>query len=371
MRGGEDEPASVQAVLRFVRLRIKAEWRSCPCESRANSNDRLQVQAFALPSAHPEGFPPLEDEPAFDPARHLAIEAPDRVYTLADFGYSDEDIAACPSATAATSAFRILSDEGIACLQEVTRRLEPYARGIERISRMVRSGVYQSRFLRDFCLSPDLAEAMSEICRTPLLPHTMPHQLGHLNFAPEEVGENVDKWHTDKLRFDFVLFVTDPAKIAAGEFEYFRGTKQEVADLSAKGRPLPADRIVSVAPPGPGYAVMQQGNMVVQRAKALAAQGERIALVNGFVPADLSYPDFTRFDQLYLADPPHIATSEYARHIAWMRRELLQSQLQGSLFSSDRAHFADRLAAVAELLSKAAQEIRAAGNAKMEHFGDG
>ncbi len=212
---------------------------------------------------------------------------------------------------------------------------------------------------------------MSEICGTPLLPHTMPHQLGHLNFAPEEVGENVDKWHTDTLRFDFVLFVTDPTKIAGGEFEYFHGTKHEVAELSAKGRPLPEAKIVSVAPPGPGYAVMQQGNMVVHRAKGLAARCERITLVNGYVPADLSHPDFTRFDQLFLADPPHIAASEYARHIAWMGRELLDSQLRGSLFSSDRAYFADALEDVAELLSNAAQEIRAAGSAKMEHFGDG
>ena len=111
--------------------------------------------------------------------------------------------------------------------------------------------------------------------------------------------------------------------------------------------------------------------MVVHRAKALAAQGERITLVNGYVPADLGYPDFTRFDQLFLADLPHVAASEYARHIAWMGRALLESQLLDSLFSSDRAHFADTLEKVAELLSNAAQEIRAASRTTMEHFGDG
>ncbi len=342
-----------------------------PTEAEQSSMTDPTARPLPFPPSHPEGFPPLEDEPTFDPGRHLALEAPDRIFTLTDFGYSDAEAAACPSALAATSAFRILSDEGVACLQEVTRRLEPYARGIERISRMVRGGVYQSRFLRDLCFSPELAEAMSGICKTRLLPHTMPHQLGHLNFAPQEVGENVDKWHTDTLRFDFVLFVTDPTKIAGGEFEYFHGTKHEVAELSAKGRPLPEDKIVSVAPSGAGYGVMQQGNMVVHRAKALTAPGERITLVNGYVPADLSYPDFTRFDQLFLADPPHVATSEYARHVAWMGRELLESQLQGNPFSSDRAYFAERLEAVAELLSKAAEEIRSAGSAKMEHFGDG
>lgn len=332
---------------------------------------RPTARDLAFPTSQPDGFPSLRNEPPFDPARHLALEKPDEVFTLKDFGYSDEDVADCPSGIAATSAFRVLSDEGVACLQHVTRELEPYARGIERISRMVRGGVYQSKFLRDLCLSRDLARAMSEICEIQLLPHSMPHQLGHLNYAPLDVGENVDKWHVDTLRFDFVLFVTDPAAISGGEFEYFRGTKTEVADLSARKQALPDDRIVSVSPPGPGYAVMQQGNMVVHRAKALTAPGERITMVNGYVPADLGYPDYTRFDQLFLADPPHIAASEYARHVSWMARELLDAQVSECRFSPDREMFADQLEAVAQLLANAAQDIRGAERAKMEHFGDG
>lgn len=325
---------------------------------------------LAFPDGRPDGFPVLTNEPEFDAARHLALEAPGEIYTLQDFGYSAAEIAASPSAVAATSAFRMLSDEGVACLQEVARQLEPYARGIERISRMVRGGVYQSTFLRDFCRSPELAEAMSAICRTPLLAHTIPHQLGHLNYAPEAVGENVDKWHVDTLRFDFVLFVTDPTRIDGGEFEYFRGTRHEVAELTREGGEIPRDRVVSVAPPGPGYAVMQQGNLVVHRAKALASPGERITLVNGYVAADLRYRDYTRYDQLYLADPPHVATSEYARHVAWMGRELLERQLAGAAFTADRERFAGELEAVARLLGEAAQEIRDADAATMEHFGD-
>lgn len=325
---------------------------------------------LAFPDGRPDGFPVLADEPEFDAARHLAIEAPAEIYTLEDFGYGEDEIAASPSAIAATSAFRMLSDEGVACLQQVARKLEPYARGIERISRMVRGGVYQSSFLRDFCRSPELAEAMSAICATPLLAHTIPHQLGHLNYAPETVGENVDKWHVDTLRFDFVLFVTDPTRIAGGEFEYFRGTRHEVAELTRGGGEIPRDRVVSVAPPGPGYAVMQQGNLVVHRAKALAAPGERITLVNGYVAADLRYRDYTRYDQLFLADPAHVATSEYARHVAWMGRELLEQQLAGGAFTADRAHFAAELEAVARLLGEAAEEIRTADAATMEHFGD-
>ena len=323
-----------------------------------------------FPTPHPEGFPTLKSEPEFDPARHLAIEKPDQVISLEELGYSDADCSDCPTGMAVTSPFRLLSDEGIACLQEVTRLLEPYARSNERIPRLVRGGVYQSKFLRDFCLSPDITDAISEICDAPMLPHTMPHQLGHLNYNPLTIGKNVDKWHADTLRIDYVMFVTDPNAVEGGEFQYFNGTKHEVAELNKSGRPLPEERIVSPEFPGAGYVVLQQGNMVVHRAKALAAEGERVTLVNGYVPQDLSHPDYTRFDQLYLADPANIAASEYARHVAWMGKEALARQLDSFNFSEDRKAFAQSLNEVAQLLANAAHQMETADQAKMEHFGD-
>ena len=77
--------------------------------------------------------------------------------------------------------------------------------------------------------------------------------------------------------------------------------------------------------------------------RRLSAPGERITLVNGYVPAQLNYPDYTRYDQLYLADPANIATSEYARHIAWMGREALAAQIDDFEFSADREKFASQL----------------------------
>jgi len=325
---------------------------------------------LAFPDIRPTGFPALTSEPQFDPARHLALEMPETIISLADLGYSAAEQAACPSDLGITSSFRILSDEGVSCLQEVARNLAPYARKVERISRMVRGGVYQSNFLQDFCCSPEVADVISRISGTPQIPHSIPHQLGHLNYNPEAVGENVDKWHTDTLRFDYVLFVTDPNLIAGGEFDYFQGTKSELEQLKAAGQPVPATRIKSPSVPGAGYAVLQQGNMVVHRARALRAAGERITLVNGYVPADLSVADFTRFDQLYLADPEHIAASEYARHIAWWGQQMLTSQVNAPAFETDRSQIAGRLEDVCRLLGEAAGQIRAADDARMEHFGD-
>jgi len=329
------------------------------------------ASTLEFPSVCPEGFPLLEREPVFDPARHLALERPEEIVTLRDLGYVPEEIAACPTELGITSCFRVLSDEGIACLLEVARSLAPYIRGVERISRMVRGGAYHSRFLRDLCLSPDVTQWISEICEAPMAPHSIPHQLGHLNYNPLKLGENVDKWHVDTLRIDYVMFVTDPNAVEGGEFQYFRGTKHEVKALHRAGQKLPDERTITPRLPGPGYAVLQQGNMVVHRATGLRRPAERITMVNGYVPGDPNVPDYTRFDQLFLADPPHIAASEYARHAAWVGRERLQAFIDRSVYSADRGALAAELEAVAAYLSKAGADIRDAGNAPMEHFGDG
>lgn len=324
-----------------------------------------------FPSTFPSGFPPLTREPKFDAAKHLALEMPEKITSLQELGYSAEAAAACPSNLGITSTFRILSEEGAACLLEVARSLTPYVRAAGvRVPRMVRGGVYHSKFLRDFCTAPELTEMISKLCDAPMHPHTIPHQLGHLNYNPLEVGRNVDKWHVDTLRVDFVLFVTDPNVIEGGEFEFFNGTVDEVRALREAGKDLPEEKIMQASLPGAGYGVLQQGNMVVHRAKGLREEGERITLVNGYVPADVSYPDFSRFDQLSQVDPDNIAASEYARHVAWMGREALNGEIEMFQFSPDRKAYADRLDRVAAQLSEAAAQLRSEDVAKMDHFGD-
>jgi hypothetical protein len=318
----------------------------------------------------PPGFERLADEPLFDPAIHLALEKPQQIVTLSELGYDDDSIADCPSDFAVSSVFRVLSDEGAAYLYDVVKKLEAYATRNARIERNVRGGVYRSKFLRDLCLSPDINNFLSEICGVDLMPHTIPHQLGHINFNPREVGKNVDKWHADTLRYDYVMFVTDPNAVEGGAFQYFNGTKEQMANLKAANRPVPLELVRSPEMPGAGYAIMQQGNMVVHQAKGLTAPGERITMVNGYVAADAATPDYTRYDQLVLADPEQVVTSEFVRHIAFQGKQLLEQQLTDSRFSADRQYYADQLDQVACMLADAAFQIRNAENAEMEHFGD-
>ena len=314
----------------------------------------------------PDGFEALKDEPSFNPARHLALEMPEVIESLADFGYDEEAIAACPSDFAVTSVFRVLSDEGAACLRAVCDQLEAFTTSNARIERNVRGGVYRSRFLRDLCLSPDVTDFMSKIAKLPLAPHSIPHQLGHLNYNPLQIGKNVDKWHVDTLRYDYVMFVTDPQSVKGGAFQYFRGTKDEVARLKAEGRDLPQDKIVSPVMPGAGYAVLQQGNMVVHQAKGLEEEGKRITMVNGYVAADPRIEDYSRYDQLSLVDPAHIVTAEYARHETARVHNLIRQ----AGFDKDRQIYIQSLREAARRLEQAASIIEKADSAQIEHFGD-
>lgn len=329
------------------------------------------AEELLFPSNLPHGFMSLPETTVFDPSVHLQLEKPTEVYALADLGYSPEDIASCPTTFGATSVFRILSDEGAAALLDVARQLEAFTTSNARIARNVRGGAYRSKFLRDLCLCPEVTAFMSDICGIPLLPHTIPHQLGHLNYNPETVGENVDKWHVDTLRIDYVMFVTDPKSVKGGEFQYYKGTKDEFLARKKSGEPLDETKVVSPNMPGPGYAILQQGNMVVHRAKGLSAPGERITMVNGYVPRDVRFPDFSRFDQLTLADPAHIVGAEYLRHRQWMMRERLAAQIADFEFHDDTDAMADELSAMAADMTEVAAQLRAAGQAEIEHFGDG
>ena len=322
-------------------------------------------------NTRPIGYEPLLSEPLFNPSVHLALERPAQVVGLSEFGYTNDEIADCPSDFAVTNIFRILSEEGVACLYEVAKQLEAFTTSNPRIERCTRGGVYRSQFLQDLCQCPEITDFISDFVGVKLLPHTMPHQLGHLNYAPKTVGENIDKWHVDTLRYDYVMFVTDPTRQKGGEFQYFKGTKSEAETARKKGIPLPAEKIVSPKMPGAGYAIMQQGNMVVHQAKALAEIGERITMVNGYIPADPRFPDYTRYDQLTFADPLQIATTEYSRHIALHAQRLIDSLIvDEDPFGKDRAFYGEQLNKLSLLFGDAAKAIKNHDKAEIEHFGD-
>ena len=300
--------------------------------AHGNKQARL-AEALGFPHQIPSGYVELDDEPRFDPSRHLAFTRPERTWMLADFGYDKGTIAASASPVAVAGPFRVLSDEGAKTARAVAQRLSELSRRSDRTASYLAGGVYRSRFLRDLFTSPELATFISSIAGTALAPHSMPSQQVYVNYAPEDITRHVDIWHTDSIGFDIVLMVTDPKAITGGLFQFFRGTREEAARLLAapvdgliKGSSveLPTDRIEALPFPGPGYALFQQGNLVIHRATRLMTKGERITMVPGFVARDTRFEDPTNVGSIVNWGEPGIP-AELARHKAWLAHSRLES----------------------------------------------
>ncbi len=293
--------------------------------------------AVPFPDTLPDGYAWFADEPKFDPTTHLQLEQPEEIVLLTDLGYSADEIQGKATAMAASAPFRMLSDEGAQVMLDVGRRLRAFHKPAgDRIERMTRGGCYRSRWLRDFCLSPELTEHMAAIYGVPVHPHAMPLHLGHLNYEPTKINTAVDKWHHDTLPLDFVLMVTDPNEMAGGEFEYFLGTKADAAALAANSDTPPRDRVVAPTFPGPGYAIALHGDMVVHRAAPLSNLAERITMVNGYVAADRTSDDQSRSIDLIGVDDPACLWTEWAKFAAWRTEGRIAKLIADLPFTTDR-----------------------------------
>lgn len=328
----------------------------------------MTTAALPFPANQPKGYEWFDAEPEFDERVHLQLEAPEHTRSLKEFGYSDEVIATKASPVAVSSPFRILSEEGAAVLLSVARRLRQHATSCERIDNLVRGGCYRSRFLRDLCTNASLTQLMCDIYQTDVAPHTMPLQLGHMNFSPNDLSKAVDKWHYDTLPLDIVMMVTDPNKIAGGRFEYFVGTKEEMAELAKQGKTPPVSRVVAPEFNGAGYAIALHGNMVVHRGGPLEKAAERISMVNGYVSTLPNVDDQQRHSQLRAVDDPEVLYTEWAKHAAWRGRERLNSLLQEMDFTSDRKQIASQLKEAIEDVNLAIAEISDDNVASIDHF---
>ncbi len=323
-----------------------------------------------FPSCLPDGYQYFDEEVEFDPDRHLQLEPPQDTVRLSDLGYDAETIKECPTDLAISGAVRLLSDEGVRIMRDTARSLRKYAVNCERIENMVRGGAYQSRFLRGFCLCGEVTEFISDIFGAPVSPHTMPLHLGHLNYAPDDLNRPVDKWHHDTLSLDYVLMLSDPDQLSGGEFQYFMGTREQAKEISDKGDSIPSERIVSPRFPGAGYAFALHGNMVVHRGASLTRPGERITLVNGYVPLNTEIDDVCRFPDLSLVDPHHVLFAEWARHKAWLSIGRLQTLVDEIPFTDDKRVITNYLRDAIHDVETAISDINDTETASMLHYGD-
>lgn len=325
--------------------------------------------AVPFPTVQPPGYVRLTDEPTFDPAVHLQLEAPSEIIMLADLGYDADEIAAKATPVAASSPFRVLSAEGAAVLLDVARQLRQFVRPAgDRIENMLRGGCYRSKWLRDLCISQELSNHLEAIYGIAIAPHPMPVHLGHMNFEPSSIDHAIDKWHHDTLPLDFVMMVTDPDEVDGGRFEYFVGTKHEAAELASHGETPPAERTVAPDFPAPGYAIALHGNMVVHRAGPLFSLDERISMVNGYVALDTQLDDQSRSADLFVVDDHEVLFTEWAKMAAWRSQERLSAVVESMPFTSDKDAVVAELERAIEDTQRAIDEMRA-GARSMEHYG--
>lgn len=327
------------------------------------------MKTLDFPADKPDAYIRLNNEPAFDAARHLALEKPAAALSLEDLGYGGDDIAMCPSSVAVTAPFRIFSDEGLAVAQDLaaqmkSNRNEASGTGKNRLGSYIRGAGYRSQFMRDFCECPELLEFLSEITGAPLARHTVPAVACGINYAPEDISKAVDTWHVDSVSFDAVILLTDPNSFRGGQFQYFRGTKMEGESILGGGgeagstAELPPERITGVDFPAAGYGFVQQGNMVFHRACRLLEKAERITLLPSFVALNDKTDGTNVSAMTKWGDPGLLA--ELARHEAWLAESRLRRIIDDLPLNAAPEQIAAALDSAAAGLNRCAAEVRAA-----------
>ena len=333
--------------------------------------NKLLNSPITFPNTLPDGYYYIENEPVYDPKKHLALEYSKESISLQDLGYSDEEISKCPTELAISGVVRLLSDEGARVLMQSAQSLRKYSSsGGDRIQYLLRGCVYRSRFLRDLCLCPKVSDFLSDIYGVPVAPHSIPLHLGHMNFAPDDLSRAVDKWHTDTIGLDYVMMVSDPNKQVGGQFQYFLGTKDEVEDIKNSGQAMPEDRIFSPHFPGPGYIVVMQGNMVVHRGAKLNEPYDRVTMVNAYVPLDTELDDPSRFSDLKTVDPHQLLFPEWARHKAWLSRGKLNRLIEKLPFTDDKDLIINELKGAIRDVETAIKDLNDSSEGEQNYYGD-
>ncbi len=314
----------------------------------------------------PEHIKPIEGGPVFDPALHLQLEKPERIYSLEDFGHTKEAAAAAPFDLAVTTPFRLLSDLGVEALKESIENLKGLRRKSERMANFIRGSIFYSPFIKELCLSADVNNFIKSMTNSSVLPHPMGLYQGHINLCPEEEGREVDRWHTDTVTLDYVLMVTDPKEYSGGHFEFFQCTKAQAIRSMIRDEADP--HIVKVEFPKAGYAILQQGNMVVHRASAVSKGVERTTLVQSYIPDSTNFNDVSKLDDCKLVDPHDILFTEWARYKAFLSQRKLDHLIEKLPYCLDKNQVCMELRQAIRDVEEAILEISDPNDGRLVHL---
>ena len=208
---------------------------------------------------------------------------------------------------------------------------------------------------------------MSSIAGVDLIPHPMALYQGHINMKPDEPGRDVDRWHTDTVSMDYVLLVTERGTFEGGDFEYLQTTKARAIRSLIREEEKP--HIVRVAFPRAGYAVLQQGNMVVHRGSAVTKGTDRKTLVQSYIPDSADFAEVSKLDDCKPVDPHEILFTEWARYKAFLSSRRLQKLMETLPYTTDRNLLCNELRMAIRDVEEAILEISDPSEGRLVHFG--
>jgi hypothetical protein len=190
---------------------------------------------------------------------------------------------------------------------------------------------------------------------------------GHINLLPEEQGRDVDQWHTDTVALDYVLLATDPSQFEGGHFEYFQCPKSLA--IRSLIREENQHHIVKVDFPAAGYAVLQQGNLVVHRANRVTRGSERTTLVQSYIPDEPGFIDVSRLSDCRPVDPPEMLFTEWARYKAFLSARRLQKLIDELPYTGDKTLICTELRRAIRDVEEAVLEISDPAPSRLLHYG--
>jgi hypothetical protein len=260
------------------------------------------------------------------------------------------------SRMAYSSAFKVLSDEGIRIVRKIIDDGLPRSKSFgvgNRTPSSLRGLGYTSQFIKDFNECPILTNFLSKFAGLKLIPHTYMTSYSHCNIGA--VGNNVpvDQWHADSVPFVLVILMSDLGPSAkGGELQVLKMSREESFKTLAEtdGNP-PSDKLVNVVYPGVGYALFMQGSHMVHHVTPVQNGAcSRITVVNSYMPLDATVPDDTRL--AVFKNEPETCYYEFARHRAWRASNQLQQFLENRKWTSDPVILSKELKKIIEELDE-------------------
>ena len=299
----------------------------------------MALEQLPFPAYQSTTFPMLESEPEFDADQHLALEMPDHITTLEAFGYDRTTRQQSPSDLAVTAPFSILSDAGAEAVKQVGAALKQLNQLTENNPEAAyikpRGSAYSSKFFQSFWHCSRVTEFFSDIAGTALVAHPLASAGAAFIYAPAVPSKSNQGWHLDSVGFTSLIALNDPGSLEGGGFQYFLGTRDEVAALAGTSADdlrtsvghlteLPTEKVVTIKYPRAGHGVLLQGNLVLHRGQPLRTPAKRMVFAVSYMAEDANYPDVTNWREIAKWNSPTMRP-EYARHKAWRAKQLLES----------------------------------------------